>query len=154
VTRAEIIGIVIASIGSVAAIIAAWASVAERLEKRNERQALNLSPEEETIIWIASVQPNLRIESGNYEGGCLISPAFESRYLSLQSDAFLRRLESGRFLEEVEIIPSKNHGPSAAPGATNYVRVTVFQLTPQGRIRAREIPGNLAVTTLDRLGRK
>ena len=153
-TNAEIAGIILGSVSSVAAIIAAWASVAERIEKRNERLALNLSPEEETIIWIAAAQPNLRIEVGIFEGRMMVSPAYESRYLVLEDDACLRRLQSSRFLDEVEIIPSKHHAPATVQGAINYTRVTVFQLTPQGRIRAREIPSALPISTLERIGRK
>ena len=153
-TLAEIISIVLGSIGSIAAIIAAWASVAERLEKRHERMALNLSPEEETIIRIAAAQPDLRIESGNHTGQVLILPAYESQYMRLKDDSLLHRLESSGFLKRVEIIPSKNHGPSAAPGATNYVQVTIYQLTPQGRVHACEVLSNLALTTLDRISKK
>jgi hypothetical protein len=153
-TRTEIVGIVLGSIGSVAAIIAAWASVAERLEKRRERLALNLSPEEKTIIWIASVQSNLRIECGDYGGDILITPAYESHFMRLPNDSLLHRLESSGFLAKGNTISSKNHGPSMAPGATNYVSVTIYQLTSQGRVRAREIPASLAITTLKRLNNK
>jgi hypothetical protein len=153
-TGADVAEIVIASVAAVASIVAAGASVAERLEKRAERKALKLTPEQDFILFLASKQPDERVEMGLGPNslGWIITPSFDGRFVSIPSDSAMVFLINSGLMAQVGTIPSKNHGGEFCSPSLNYVQTSAYQLTLPGRIRARGIPEKAARAFISEIG--
>ena len=155
-TKAELLGLIIGSVGTVAAIIAAWASVAERLEKRAERKSLDLHPLEEALLYLAAQAPGEEIRVGSHPsvGGFLVVPSWEGAGLVIQSQDALKRLVNSEYLSEHSLPQFEAHGPPvSSPMGTGAV-VIHYRLTIQGRKRAQTIRPNVARTAVAHSGFK
>jgi hypothetical protein len=159
-TAAEIVGLVIGSVGTVAAIVAAWASVAERLEsraeKRAERKALNLQPVEESILFIASQARGEQIRVGAYTGGLglLVAPSVKGIGFVINSDEPIKRLEVSGYLVAGKRGQMMAHGPVRPIPMDGVTFVSFYRLTIQGRKRALTIPPESALAHIQSSGVK
>ena len=155
VTKAEVVGLIIGSVGTVAAIIAAWASVAERLEKRRERRALKLTRIQEALLFIAWKQPGEEIRVGSYVGGkgLLVAPGLDGECIVIESDDPLKRLVVSEYLV-LTTVTAAVHGPPEPSNHVRFTNVSFYRLSLKGREMALRIPAAVAVTEIQKSGLK
>jgi len=155
-TAAEKWGLIIGSVGTAAAIIAAWASVAERLEKRNERRALKLTSIEEALLYIASQVGDEQIRAGCYLGGSglLVSPGLNGGCLVIETEAPLKRLVISEYMVFDHQVQHSQYGPSLNPPQISFMMVNYYRLTLKGRERANQVSASVATNEISNSGLK
>lgn len=144
-TGIEIANIAIATIGAVAAIIAARGTWIQMADRRRSEKAKTLSETQEALVFIASRSADQRIKVAPYATGpgLLVCPSLDGRCLILRDWEDLEILTVLDMLEPCGVT-SMMHGPPPAPNVATYQSVKFYRLTLSGRERALQVPGNVA----------
>ena len=154
-TEVELAGLIVGSVGTVAAIIAAWGVVVDRLEKHAERKAQELTSLEEAILCLANVSPGDEIRVGQFlngGGSLLVVPHLEGRCLVVSTDAPLKRLMACEFMTSETTGAILPHGPQTTGWPIGFTQVTIFRLRLSGRFRAAKIPLDILRTEIAKSG--